>query len=78
MNAVSTFSDLSQARALLPEQRILLCSDGVWGALDGPDLQRLLGTELRAESIAQALVSAAIDNGSSDNCSALVILARGA
>ncbi len=53
--------------------RFLLCSDGVHGALRDSDLRILLGESGSPEKIAETIVRAALDAGSSDNVTALVV-----
>ena len=53
--------------------RFLLCSDGVYGFLSEPSITEILSERSAAEDTANALVSAALDAGSTDNCTALVL-----
>jgi serine/threonine protein phosphatase PrpC len=53
--------------------RFLLCSDGVHGFLSEPSITEILSERSAAEDTANALVSAALDAGSTDNCTALVL-----
>lgn len=52
--------------------RLLLCSDGLWGALSRDSLATLLAIEAPAEA-AQCLIDAAYAGGSTDNISAVVV-----
>ncbi|MGE3275796.1 MAG: PP2C family serine/threonine-protein phosphatase [Vicinamibacterales bacterium] len=61
---------------LEPGDRILLCSDGVHGALGDDRLADILGADTQAEVTSRALVEAALAAGSTDNATALVIAAR--
>ena len=56
---------------LAPGDRILLCSDGVSGVLDGPRLADILGTG-SVDYAAVELIRAALDAGSTDNITAVV------
>jgi serine/threonine protein phosphatase PrpC len=56
-----------------PGDRLLLCSDGVWSALDQAVLSGLLSRFDDPERAADALVSTAIAHGSTDNCAAVVV-----
>jgi hypothetical protein len=58
---------------LEPHDRLLLTSDGVHGALDAKRIAALLGIRRSAEADATALVEAALDGGSQDNASVIVI-----
>jgi protein phosphatase len=60
-------------RVLLGGERLLLCSDGVHGVLQPDDLRDLLGSAAGEEDAAQRIVNMALDNGSRDNATALVI-----
>ena len=53
--------------------RLLLTSDGVHGTLDAKRISAILGSRQSAEADAAALVEAALDGGSQDNCSAIVV-----
>ncbi len=53
--------------------RLLLTSDGVHGVLDNKRISAILGARQSAEADAQAIVEAALDAGSHDNASAIVI-----
>jgi len=59
--------------SLRPHERYLLCSDGVHGALGDAELRRILFARAASERTARDLVAAALDAGSADNCTALVI-----
>ena len=60
--------------ALQPEDRVILCSDGVHGRLRPADFAALAGGEPQAAS--QALVDMALGRGATDNVSAVVLLYR--
>ena len=51
---------------------VVLASDGVWGVLEPTDIARIVGGG-SAEECARALVQQALDNGSDDNCTAIVV-----
>ena len=57
--------------ALLPGDRLLLCSDGLYEVVDQVDMQRLLGAQ-EADAAAIALVDLAKARGTSDNATAVV------
>lgn len=59
--------------SLEPHDRFLLCSDGVHGVLPDRRLQSLLMQCAAPEEGAQTIVQAALDAGSQDNISALII-----
>jgi len=52
--------------------RFMICCDGVHGALSDAAIADILGRQLGPEETARALVTAAIEAGSQDNCTALV------
>lgn len=62
--------------ALQVGDRLLLTSDGVHGTLKPRRITALLGEAAGAQSAAEALVHAALDAGSHDNASALVLDVR--
>lgn len=51
----------------------LLCSDGLHGVLDSPAIARVLGAHHDVEAAARTLVERAMDAGSRDNVTALVV-----
>ena len=53
--------------------RFLLCSDGVHGYLADEFIAVIMRERASSEDTARALVAAALDAGSSDNCTALVL-----
>jgi serine/threonine protein phosphatase PrpC len=53
--------------------RFLLCSDGVHGFLSEQSISDILRDRSAPEDTAKALVAAALDSGSTDNCTALVL-----
>ena len=58
---------------LAEHDRLLLTSDGVHGALSNAKIAAILGDSASAEATAQRLAEAALDAGSRDNATALVI-----
>lgn len=60
--------------ALLPGDRLLLCSDGLYEVVDQVDMQRLLGAQ-EPEAAAISLVDLARERGTSDNATAVVATA---
>ena len=61
------------AQPVALHDRFLLCSDGVHGFLPQSALADLLRERSAPEDTAAALVAAALDYGSTDNCTALVL-----
>ena len=61
----------SQPLAL--HDRFLLCSDGIHGVLSAETIADILRERPASEDSARALVAAALDSGSTDNCTALVL-----
>src|ERR1700691_5822823 len=53
--------------------RFLLCSDGVHGVLTAETITDILRERSASEDSARALVAAALEYGSTDNCTALVV-----
>ena len=53
--------------------RFLLCSDGVHGFLSAKAIADILRERSASEDTARALVTAALQSGSTDNCTALVL-----
>lgn len=57
---------------LLPDDRVVLCSDGVHGSLEPEDFAEL-GLRHAPQQACQALIDLALDRGSTDNVSAVVV-----
>jgi serine/threonine protein phosphatase PrpC len=58
---------------LARHDRFLLCSDGVHGVLTADAIADILRERSASDEAARALVAAALDSGSADNCTAMVI-----
>ena len=61
-----------QDHPVAPGDLLLLCTDGLHGALDDTLIQQLLVQQPTIERTAEALVRAAIERGTRDNVTALV------
>lgn len=61
------------ALALIPGQRILICSDGLTKELTDIGIQHFLATTSSAEEAAHLLVQQALDNAGRDNVTVIVI-----
>jgi len=61
------------ASDLIPHDRYLLCCDGVHASLKSDQLQKLLAERTAPDEVAQRIVSAALEAGSHDNATALVL-----
>jgi PPM family protein phosphatase len=57
---------------LQPDDRLLLCSDGVWGTVPDRDIQVVLTEALSCQNAASALVDRALQGGAPDNATAVV------
>jgi PPM family protein phosphatase len=60
-------------RSLAGQETLLLCSDGLHGALRQDAIARVLGSADTPEAIAQSLVDAALERDGGDNITALVV-----
>jgi len=60
-------------RQLSDGEMLLLCSDGVHGVLDDETMALLLAREGDLEEIGRSLIAAALDRGSRDNVTALLV-----
>ena len=56
-----------------PEDRLLVCSDGLTDELDDAALHRILSTEADPQAAAESLVEAALAAGGRDNVSVVVV-----
>ncbi|RGE21093.1 serine/threonine-protein phosphatase [Leucobacter sp. wl10] len=59
--------------ALIPGQRLLICSDGLTKELTDIGIQHFLATQPTAEEAARTLVRQAVDNAGRDNVTVIVI-----
>lgn len=66
----------TDAQAVQPESgdRFLLCSDGVTDGIDDVKIEELLGTADDPQEAANAIVNAALEGGSRDNISCIVLM----
>jgi protein phosphatase len=60
-------------RTLVPGDLLLLCSDGLHGVVDRQALEQALMTTAALDGVADALVQQAMQRGSRDNITALVV-----
>lgn len=67
--------DLAQVR-LMEDDRLVLCSDGVWSAVQDSDFARLAGISKTPEELSQGLIDLAIANESDDNVSVVSIFVK--
>jgi protein phosphatase len=61
------------ALALIPGQRLLICSDGLTKELTDIGIQHFLATQPTAEEAARTLVQQALENAGRDNVTVIVI-----
>jgi serine/threonine protein phosphatase PrpC len=61
------------SQSMARHDRFLLCSDGVHGFLSPETIADILRDRSASEDTARALVSAALQSGSTDNCTALLV-----
>lgn len=72
---VSNASSLSLP--LRPNDRLLLCSDGLWSEVTDADICTLMTRAGSPEQAVESLVSQALANGGHDNVSVIVVLYEG-
>ncbi len=66
-------AELSEPITLLPGDRLMLCSDGVYGVLDDATLAHILACNAGANNAAQVLLAAALRAQTDDNVTAAVL-----
>jgi len=59
-----------------PGDRIVLCTDGVWGFVEDEEIARFAAAEPSLERFNQAVLAAAMERGSDDNLSLLTLRFR--
>jgi serine/threonine protein phosphatase PrpC len=62
-----------QSNALVPGDKYLLCSDGLWNGLNEIDLLQALESMSSPDAAVQALIGRAIEGGTEDNIAAVVL-----
>ena len=60
-------------RTLAPGETLLLCSDGLHGALDDQTLEKVMASGESVQAIAEELLRLALERDGSDNITALVV-----
>jgi protein phosphatase len=68
--------DVEQLK-LQNDDRLILCSDGVWSALQEEEIATLANQNTDVNVLGQKLIDQAIENGTDDNCSAVVLHVHG-
>src|SRR5262245_21083879 len=58
---------------LTGDETLLLCSDGLHGSIPYETLEQLLGSEEELHALTQTLINTALERGSRDNITALVV-----
>ncbi len=61
---------------ILPGDRFLVCSDGLYNMVNDTELQRMMSADTSAEAICESLIHAANEAGGVDNITAVVWIAR--
>lgn len=61
------------SEALQPGDRVLLCSDGVHGAVDARAMERVLTEQLDEQRAASALIAMALENRTGDNATVALL-----
>jgi serine/threonine protein phosphatase PrpC len=64
-------------RKIAPGDRILLCSDGLYGMVDDAFFPRIMRSSRKLDSVCEQLIDAANKNGGCDNISAVYIKITG-
>jgi protein phosphatase len=67
------FEPDTEVFSLEPRERLMLCSDGLWGVVKPEDLTRLLNSAQNLDDVACELVKAANDAGGPDNISVILV-----
>jgi protein phosphatase len=58
---------------LRDDDRIVICSDGLWSAIEDEDLASMVAESAGVDEACSTLIGAAIERGSDDNVSAIVV-----
>lgn len=62
--------------ALEPGDKVLLCSDGLWGEVEDADIAGILATYADPRAAARELVRASHQGGGRDNCTLILVVVR--
>lgn len=62
-----------QSYSLAEKSRLLLCSDGLWGLLEEPELWAVINAAPTPQAACQALVESANEAGGTDNISVILV-----
>lgn len=63
--------------AIAPGEKFLLCSDGLWESVPAKQIQEILSRDIPLDSMADALIDAALRQGSEDNISVCICSVQG-
>ena len=58
---------------ILGGELMLLCSDGLHGSVNDPDIEKMMAETTDLEAMAKKLITTALDQGSRDNVTALLV-----
>jgi PPM family protein phosphatase len=67
--------DLSQL-TLQDEDHLILCSDGLWGVIEDDEFAEAVRDEPVANALSQRLINMALERGTDDNASVIVIAVK--
>jgi protein phosphatase len=63
----------AQTIALLQCDRLLMCTDGLWGMVEDETISRILSSMGEPEAACRALIAEANSRGGTDNITAVVV-----
>jgi serine/threonine protein phosphatase PrpC len=61
---------------LEPGDRLMLCSDGLWGEVEDADIAAILTTYTDPRVAARELIRASHQGGGKDNCTVVVVVIK--
>jgi len=59
--------------SLLPGDKLLLCTDGLWEMVRDTEIQRIISSPVDPSAVSTLLVQAALAGGGNDNVSVVVV-----
>ena len=70
---LTAFPEIKKAEIRLSHKYLVVGSDGLWDFVDVMKVHKVVKNEMEADDIARALLKMALENGSNDNVTVVVL-----